>query len=165
MLIAACVHGDEDVIRGLLSLGHDSNVADDLGRTPLMHAALNAQPEATRLLLDAGASLNAADAYRHTPLMACFSSFFVGFAWDVDFAGRNRQVARMLLEAGADVMAQDLFGATPLTYAWVNTQLEAQLDLVLPHHFYHVSMYDMLQQHAISFQAATTTTSSAAAAA
>ena len=44
------------------------------------------------MLLDAGANLEAQDMLLNTALMACFSRFFVGFVWDVDFAGRNRQV-------------------------------------------------------------------------
>jgi len=48
--------------------------------------------QVVRMLLDAGANLEAQDVLLNTALMACFSRFFVGFAWDVDFAGRNRQV-------------------------------------------------------------------------
>ena len=91
--------------------------------------------------------------------------FFVGFAWDVDFAGRNRQVACILLEAGADVYAKDVMQANVLTWSWINTQLEFLLDCVLPHHLYHCSMYDMLWQHIQALDAAKSSRLSAACAA
>jgi ankyrin repeat protein len=153
-LIAACIHGYTDIVRLLLEKGADVEVMDDYGRTPLMHAALHAQPEIVSLLVAADARLEAQDLYHNTPLFSCFSRFFVGFAWDVDFAGRNRQVARILLEAGADIQAKDVLGVNVLTWSWINTQLEFLFHCVLPHHLYHCSMYDMLWQHMQALDAA-----------
>ena len=164
-LISACIHGHEEIVRDLLDANAHPDVTDDFGRTPLMHAALQAHPECMRLLLEAGADLDVQDIYLNTPLMACFSRFFVGFAWDVDFAGRNRQVARILIEHGANIHQQDLFGATALEWCYVNTQLEMLLNVVLPHHLYHIFMYDMLLQHTVAVQAAAATCLCAAAAA
>ena len=56
----------------------------------------------------------------------------------------------MLIEAGADVHVEDGVGISVLTWAWINLHLEVALDAVIPHHAYHASMYDMLQQHIIA---------------
>jgi len=71
----------------------------------------------------------------------------------------------MLMEGGADVEVPDIFGATVLTWSNLNLHLESVLDRVLPHHLYHVSMYDMLLQHTVALRAASSLCWSAAAAA
>jgi ankyrin repeat protein len=152
-LISACIQGHEQVVRDLLEARANPDVTDHFGRTPIMHAALHAHPEIVRMLLEAGSDLDVQDIFLNTALMACFSRFFVGFAWDVDFAGRNRQVARLLIERGADIHKKDQFGATALEWCWLNTQLEMLLNLALPHHLYHIFMYDMLLQHTFALQA------------
>jgi len=148
-LIAAASHGHAQVVRELLDAGAHTDQPDDLLRTPLIHAVVHAQIEATHELLDAGADIEARDLYLNTSIMVCFSRFFVGFVWDVEFAGRNREMARMLMEEGADVHVEDVFGFSVLTWAWLNMQLELVLDAFIPHHPYHESMYDMLQQHVL----------------
>jgi len=148
-LIVAASYGHAQVVRELLDAGAHMDQPDDLLRTPLIHAVAQAQIEATHELLDAGADIEARDLYLNTYVMVCFSRFFVGFVWDVEFAGRNREMARMLMEEGADVHVEDAFGFSVLTWAWINVQLEIVLDVFIPHHPYHESMYDMLQQHVL----------------
>ena len=78
--------------RVLIAFRAHVNVTDNFGRTPLMHAALQAHPACVRVLLEAGADPDVQDEYLHTAVMACFYRFSVGY-WDldlIDFAMRNR---------------------------------------------------------------------------
>ena len=92
-------------LRGFINAGADVNARDEGGRTPLMVAAFNANPEVIKTLITAGADVNATGKYGWTPLMV---------------AGRyseNPEVFRTLIAAGADVNARNDFGSTPLMEA------------------------------------------------
>jgi ankyrin repeat protein len=89
------------------------NGTDADGRTPLMHAVLEGDPDLVRFLIDRGVDVNAAD---H------------GQKWTaLHFAARdqNTPVVRLLLDAGAAVDPDDAFGNTPL---W-RSVMQADLNL------------------------------------
>jgi uncharacterized protein len=82
----------------------EANATDDDGRTPLMHAILAEDADASviKALIARGAVVNVADrGQQWTPL---------------HFAARdaNEEIVRALLDAGASVDAANVFGNTPL---------------------------------------------------
>jgi ankyrin repeat protein len=56
-------------LRGFINAGADVNARDEGGRTPLMVAAFNANPEVIKTLITAGADVNARNDFGSTPLM------------------------------------------------------------------------------------------------
>jgi ankyrin repeat protein len=95
-------NGDIQQLRKALDLGEDANARDHLGNTPLMLAAVYANPDSMRLLLDRGAEVNASNHAGATALMR---------------AGHDHSKVRLLLEHGADVNARSAFGNTVLMLA------------------------------------------------
>lgn len=88
----------------LLATGVDINGTDEDGRTPLMHAVLDSEPDPLfiRHLLEEGAVPDIADASQRWTAL--------------HFAAQAQvpDVVHLLVEAGARVDAQDVFGNTPL---------------------------------------------------
>jgi len=87
----AAQDGDVEAVTGLLNDGHQPNVFDELGKTPLHYAAEGAHLDVMRLLLASGADVNAHDerVIGNTALgeVASNCSF---------------EVAKLLIDAGAD---------------------------------------------------------------
>lgn len=82
----------------------EANTTDEDGRTPLMHAILDDDADASviKLLIARGSNVNVADrGQRWTPL---------------HFAARdaNEEIVQALLDAGASVDTPNIFGSTPL---------------------------------------------------
>jgi ankyrin repeat protein len=97
-----CKSDNPEVIRLLLSLGANPNVACDDGRTPLIVALKSQVPISTiQALLDAGAKPETRDSSGLTPLM---------------HASRNSdsEIVGALLERRVDVNAVDDFGRNAL---------------------------------------------------
>lgn len=95
-------HGDGRPIRRLVRQGHDVNVRDDAGESPLHGACAWGQRTTVRLLLALGAdpTITSTDGARMTPLH-----------WAASHG--NAGVVRALLRAGADRHARDAQGNTP----------------------------------------------------
>jgi len=87
----AAADGDAVRIVELIAAGHDPNAFDDLGMTPLHHAARAESLRAVQQLLSAGANVNARDESRigNTPLGEVAATCSLA-------------MAQALVEAGAD---------------------------------------------------------------
>lgn len=87
----AAADGDIAGIGQLILAGYDVKLFDDMGRTPLHHAAEGGQLEAASTLLRAGAQVNANDdaTIGETPLALAVQEESIA-------------MVRLLLEAGAD---------------------------------------------------------------
>lgn len=103
-LIAATYRKDRHAVGKLLAAGADVNGRDEDGRTALMHAVLDSDPNRSfiRYLLEQGAAPDIADANQRWTAL-----HFAAQAQDAD-------VVAMLIEAGSRVDSQDVFGNTPL---------------------------------------------------
>jgi len=99
-------------VKALASLTPSTvNMTDEDGRTPLMHAILAEDADASivRMLIDSKANVDASD---------------YGEKWTaLHFAARdqNKAIVRLLLEAGAKVDPVDAFGNTPLWRSVMNS--------------------------------------------
>lgn len=102
-IVAAAARGEAD-LQKLIASGHNVNMADDDGETPLMRAAERGNLQAVDTLIKAGANVNAKDEDGNTALM------------DAADEGHNDVVLR-LIQAGADVNARDDEGETALQKA------------------------------------------------
>ena len=92
-------------IQALLQAGADVNAKDEDGRTALIAASTEDNPEMVRLLLQAGASVNVKDKKGRTAL------FWVPFRYTIgefnERVPKKLEVAKLLLQAGADVNVVD----------------------------------------------------------
>jgi N-acyl-D-amino-acid deacylase len=95
------------------------NARDDDGSTPLMHAALNGDPNTVKLLLERGANPNLANYEGATALL-----------WAVDDLNK----VKLLLAAGADVNAKAKHGATALLAACLRFGSGPVVTELLNHH-------------------------------
>jgi ankyrin repeat protein len=103
-LITATYRKDRGTVEKLLAAGADINGRDEDGRTALVHAVLDSDPDFSfiRYLLERGAAPDIADANQRWTAL-----HFAAQAQEPD-------VVAMLIEAGAKVDSQDAFGNTPL---------------------------------------------------
>ena len=103
-VITAVYRKDLPTLNSLRAAGADINGTDEDGRTPLMHAVLDSDPDPRfiRHLLEQGAFPDMADANQRWTALH--------FAAQAQVAN----VVHLLVEAGAKVDAQDIFGNTPL---------------------------------------------------
>jgi ankyrin repeat protein len=115
--LRAALAGDVTVMRLLLEHGADSNIATNLGTTPLMAAAGinwvvsqtfsrsdNEYLEAARLCIEFGADVNAANSQGFTAMHGAANKGFDA-------------MIRLLAEHGARLDVQDANGRTPMTFA------------------------------------------------
>lgn len=102
-IVKAAEKGVADLDR-LIKTGHNVNMSDADGETPLMKAANRGKLRAVDTLIKAGANVNAKDEDGTTALMEAADN------------GHNDVVLR-LIEAGADVNARDHEGETALSKA------------------------------------------------
>jgi ankyrin repeat protein len=139
-LLFGVVQGDLPQVRRILARGVDVNRRNEVGVTPLIHAAIGPNAvaaESVRLLIEAGAEVDRAEDYGSTPLMYAVTrgndeaaSCLLAAGADPNAkshtgvtalhaaAGRDDPaILRVLLQAGADPSARDLQGSTPLDYA------------------------------------------------
>ena len=103
-LLKAADDGNIKAVKQYLDDGADVNTKDNLGRTPLLWAALNSHKEIVELLIAEGADVNAKDTTDETPL-----HYVTGF-------GFRKEIAKLLIAKGANVNALDKFDRTPLDY-------------------------------------------------
>lgn len=117
-LYHAAWNGRAELVRGLIELGAEVNVATTDGLTALHGGALNGYAEVCRALLERGADPNARSTVQgNTPL-------------HIVWRGGYAEIAAMLIEYGAEVNAvEKWYGMTPLHYAAVygRTELAATL--------------------------------------
>jgi ankyrin repeat protein len=105
VLSMAALAGNVDLMTALLQAGADKESIDNVGRTPLMHAAQSKNPAAIRIMLDAGASVTARDQIGGTAL-----------SWAAGLG--DAPCVQELIDAGADVEVVGLVtGWTPLIWA------------------------------------------------
>jgi ankyrin repeat protein len=101
-LAKAIRDGDLKAVRAQLDGGVDVNALDADGNTPLLLAAVYADPECVDLLLKKGADVNAVNKLGVTPLMR---------------AATDDAKAKLLIDAGADIKAKSAFGKTAIMIA------------------------------------------------
>lgn len=98
---------DIDIVRELIEQGVDPNIPDEMGQTPLFHAACDGLDAIVRQLLAAGANPNHKDNTGHAPLCRIKPSILPG----------SDKIIEALLSAGADPNLISNKGWTPLFYA------------------------------------------------
>ena len=99
-----------DVVNKLITLGASVQTARNDGRTALLYATGNKDPNVIATLLKAGADIKAQDNNGLTALMAAARD------------NQNPEVMATLLKAGADIEARDKDGFTALIYAAAKNQ-------------------------------------------
>jgi len=119
-LLAAAMHGHEDMVRLLLAHGARPYDEDSLGFTPLSTAIKYKSPSAVPLLLEALAS--AADRAASTQCLERALKFAARM-------GEREMVLRML-DAGVDINTRDHNGTTPLLLAVQNGHVQTARLLV-----------------------------------
>ncbi|MCX5921722.1 MAG: ankyrin repeat domain-containing protein [Candidatus Dependentiae bacterium] len=103
-LLSAVFYNNIEMIKLLIALGADVNVAGENDVAPLFFASANNNIEAVRLFLSLGADVNKSNNKGQTPLLiACISN--------------NIAIVKALLAAGADANVMDNNGNTPLSIA------------------------------------------------
>ena len=110
--------GDRASVKALVKYGANIHARDDLGNTPLMAAALNADVAMVELLLKAGADVNATNQAGVTALMR---------------AATFEDKVRLLIAAGADVKARSRMGNTALMLAARKPGNSRTVKLLLDH--------------------------------
>ncbi|KAL3485039.1 ankyrin repeat-containing domain protein [Aspergillus germanicus] len=142
-----------DVLVFLLSQGADTEIADSMGRTPLISAAALGKEETVRTLLKHGASTKPEMCYGYTALLSALRDpgyprivqILLKHEAEVDHRDINgltalrlacnfgdTEIISILLEHGADVDAADPHGMTPLLQV-ASGGLEDARDVLLQH--------------------------------
>ncbi|KAL2797362.1 ankyrin repeat-containing domain protein [Aspergillus keveii] len=142
-----------DVLVFLLSRGADTEIADSMGRTPLISAAALGKEETVRALLEHGASTKPEMCYGYTALLGALRDpgyprivqLLLKHGAEVDHRDidgltalrlacnfGDTEIMAILLEHGADVDAADPHGMTPLLQV-ASGSLEDARDLLLQH--------------------------------
>lgn len=104
LLQSAAGDGHVKVVKALLDLGFNKEVADEDGYTPLHWAASNGHLEVVKILLENGANKETTQAEGSTPLNSA--------------AGRGHvEIVKLLLEKRANKEAAENYGGTPLNSA------------------------------------------------
>lgn len=118
-LYHAAWNGRAELVRGLIAIGAEVNVATTDGLTALHGGALNGYAEVCRALLERGADPNARSTVQgNTPL-------------HIVWRGGYAEIAAMLIEYGAEVNAvEKWYGMTPLHYAAVYGRAELAATLL-----------------------------------
>jgi hypothetical protein len=116
-LVAAAAANDMAGIRMLMDRGVPVGGKDEIGRTPLMHAAGNGNLKAVALLLAKGADVNAitadrADTVKNGPVAMGYLTALMLAA-----PAGGPEIVKTLLDAGAKVNALDVRQMTPLMLA------------------------------------------------
>jgi len=105
--------GQIEDVANLLSGSADPNQRDEVGRSPILIAAIVGSAGTTRLLLEAGADVESRDpSVGATAIMQAAST-------------GHLEILKALLGAGGDVEAQDTLGGTALIWAAEQRQIEA----------------------------------------
>lgn len=100
-MLEAAERGDVAGINRVLSAGGSVNVADDLGRTPLLAAVAQDKFEAFKLLLAEGADINAQALDSDTP-------------WLLAGAQGRTEMLRLMLPRGPDFTKRNRYGGNAL---------------------------------------------------
>jgi ankyrin repeat protein len=125
-LHVAAESGDIEAVELLLQRGADVNILDDIGLTPVCHAAQLGHSHIVKALIDRGGWVNAPRISQVRPI----NPFMTIMDPDVTAAsplhlaafGGHVDVAHLLLQQGAHVNHEDSEGATPLFAAARNDQ-------------------------------------------
>lgn len=105
--MSAVSAGHDEVVRLLLGIDADPNIANSQGRTALHYAASKGRRDALRLLLEAGAKVNVSDCTGSQPLHRAAATGFLDI------------VKILVEEAKAQIDATDNLGQTPLLLACI----------------------------------------------
>jgi len=103
-LILAAVHGDDEMVQGLLANGANSHATSAKGNTALICAATNGSVAVAQSLLTSSAAVDVQNADGHTALMCASREGMV-------------EMVALLLEAGAAPSLQAIDGRTAATMA------------------------------------------------
>ena len=158
-----------DAVRAALAAGGNVNERDQIGWTPIMHAALECRAQILDLLLQHGAQVNVRSETMNrgfmttgrTPLLLAAGCFIArrraqlaperkmppGYA-EYELAAAEKMV-HDLLSHGADVTVTDINGRTPLMMAVMHRWPDAVRDLIAAH--VDVNVKDLEGRPAIDF--------------
>ena len=95
---------DIQSVKNYIDSGHDLNIKNEYGYTPLIYAVYNDRLEIVKLLLDCGADVNKQNIYGNTALILATSK-------------NNIEMVKLLLNVGADIDKQNNLGYTALIFA------------------------------------------------
>ena len=141
-LYQAVVSGDFVLAERLIAEGHDPNLPDEYGQTPLHLAAARNNLPMAKLLIDEGANPNLPDKDGWTPLHLVdgppMAKLLIDEGANINtrsgpplgwtplhsvVAQNNLPIAKLLIDEGANVNAADPYGQTPLHGAVGNDNL------------------------------------------
>lgn len=100
-LIKAVELNDINKIKTLIKADHNLDIQDLRGRTPMMIATYNNEPEIVQLLIHAGADVNIQDDMKNNPFLYAASKGYI-------------HIVRLTIKGGADPTITDRYGGTAL---------------------------------------------------
>ncbi len=103
VLCNRAILGECDQIAKLLARGADVNFRDNIGKTPLIYAAMNGHVDAVKMLIKAGAKINLAN------------KGMTAMTWAAQYG--HAGVIECLIDEGASVNRRDRNGRTALMHA------------------------------------------------
>ena len=97
------INNDIQSLKNYINSGHDLNIENNYGYTPLMYACVYNKIEVIELLLKHGVDVNKQTIYRETALFFAYAH-----------GNNSLEIIKMLLDAGADINKQNYLNETIL---------------------------------------------------
>ena len=113
ILYVAVARGDEELVKRLLDLGADPNIADSSGSLPLVEAVVDsdASPNIVKMLLEKGAKVNETEKENGASALIFVSQN------KLISSEKRKEIVKLLLEKGSDKSIKENEGKTALDWA------------------------------------------------